>query len=228
MVTKMSKHVKGRSGSVLSGGRDRTPTYIHLVSNSESTACDSLDFLGTELGNDRSPLADCSRADPQRPRDIRGALKVIHNVLLEHAPSLTAVHDLRQPQSKTRVLTSVHMDKLSTLAERLKEAMGDTVSAADLARECDVSDAAVHKWLVGRTLKLSAENYEKAGRALGVRAEWLRTGKLPREREHGNDERQIDRVIELLQQLREPLAALSGAIEQLAPSTKIERKKQPR
>lgn len=199
--------------------RNRPAAHIHLVSNTKGTPSDPLNLLSAELRNNGAPLADSSRTDSQRPRDIRGALKVIHNVLLEHGPSLTVVHDLTQPQSKTKVLTSVDMDKLSTLAGRLEDAMRDKkVTLSELARACQVSPAAVSKWLDGKTKKLTAENYVKAGRALGVREEWLRTGKLPRDREHGQEERQFDQVIELLQQLRGPLASLSSAIEQLVPA----------
>jgi transcriptional regulator with XRE-family HTH domain len=209
------------------GRRNRSPTYIQLVSNSESPTRDSLNLFSTELGDHQSPLADSGGTDLQRPRDIRGALIVINNGLLKHRPSLTAVHMQVQPQFTTRVLTSVHMDTLSTLEGRLRNAMAKAgTSASDLARECDVSPVAVGKWLKGG--KMKADSLAKASRALGVRDEWLRTGKLPMEREHGHEERQFDQVIDLLQQLRGPLAALSAAIDQLTPSTATERKKHPR
>lgn len=42
------------------------------------------------------------------------------------------------------------------LAQRIKEAMGD-MSAAELARACKVTDAAVTFWLDGRTKSLRAK-----------------------------------------------------------------------
>jgi len=196
--------------------RNRPATYIQLVPNPQGSPGDSFNLFGAEFGNDRSPLAYGSGTDTQRPRDIRSALKVINNVLLEHDPSLTAVQFDMQPQSKRTVLTSVQMDKFSTLAERLTDAMGEEITASDLARACDVSPAAVSKWLDGRTKTLKAETLASAARALGVREDWLRTGKLPREREGADEDRQLERVMGLLEELKEPLAALATAIDALS------------
>lgn len=198
------------------GNRDRPSTNIKIITDTERPAGDPLNLLRAELRNDIAPLAHGSRTDAQRPRDIRGVLKVIDNVLFEHKPSVTVVQTRMQPQSKTAVLTSVHMEKLATLAERLTDAMGQEISASDLARACDVSPAAVSKWLDGRTKALKADTLASAARALGVREEWLRTGKLPRERQNAEEDRQVDRVITLLEDLRGPLAALAGAIDQLS------------
>jgi transcriptional regulator with XRE-family HTH domain len=117
------------------------------------------------------------------------------------------------------------MDKqFTTTAERLRSAMkaaGD-VSMSQLGRECGVSPAAVSKWLNGG--KLSADNLAAASRALGVREEWLRTGKLPRERESGAEEG-LDEVIDLLEDLKGPLAALAAAIEKIGKSRSATTKK---
>lgn len=144
---------------------------------------------------------------------------MINNVLFEHGPSLTALKSRTQPQFKRHALTSVDMEKFATLAERLDDAMKAVdVSGSDLARACGVSPAAVSKWLDGTTKKLSADNYASAARALGVREEWLRTGRLPRDREHAEEDRQVDHVIGLLEELQGPLAALAVAIEKLSKS----------
>ena len=208
--------------------RDRPSTNVEVIANAERSAGDTLNFLGAELRNDDAPLADSSRTDAQRPRDIRGVLKVIDNVLFEHKPSVTAVQMRMQPQSKTVVLTSVHMEKLVTLAERLVDAMGQEVSASDLARACNVSPAAVSKWLDGRTKALKADTLASAARALGVREEWLRTGKLPRDRQDAEEDRQVDRVITILEELRDPLAALAAAIDQLSSARPATARKRQR
>lgn len=205
--------------------RNRPPSYVQLLPDLQRPTGDALDLLSGELRNDRTPLADCSRTYADRPSDIRGRLEVIENVLLEHSGSVTVVQSRTQPQFKTSMLTSVHMDKFATLADRLKDAMGTEISASDLARSCNVSPAAVSKWLDGRTKRLKAETLAAASRALGVREEWLRTGKLPMEREAAEEERQIDHVIELLENLRGPLASLASAIDTLSRSREPRRKR---
>lgn len=196
--------------------RQRLSALVHLVPDAQSAASEALDFSRAEPRNNDAPLADGGGTDVQRPRDIRGVLKVIDNVLFQHAPMLTAFKSRMQPHLSCASLTSVDMDKFSTLAERLLDAMGEEISASDLARACGVSPAAVSKWLDGTTKKLSADNYASTSRALGVREEWLRTGRLPRERTHAEEERQADKIIGILEGLKEPLAALSKAIEQLS------------
>ena len=205
--------------------RNRPPSNVQILPNLQRSPGDALDFLGAELRNDVTPFADRGRTDVQRPGDIRGRLEVIENVLLEHAGSVTVVQTRKQPQFKTSVLTSVDMDKFATLADRLKDAMGTEISASDLARSCNVSPAAVSKWLDGRTKHLKAETLHTASRALGVREDWLRTGKLPREREAAEEERQIDYVIEFLENLRGPLASLATAIDALSRSREPKRKR---
>lgn len=196
--------------------RQRLPARVHLISNTKSASSEALDFSSAEPRNNDAPLADGSWTDVQRPRDIRGVLKVIDNVLFQHVPMLTVFKSRMQPHLSGGSLTSVDMEKFSTLNERLTDAMGTEVNASELARACGVSPAAVSKWLDGTTKKLSADNYASAARALGVREEWLRTGRLPRERTNAEEERQADKIIGILEGLREPLAALSKAIEQLS------------
>lgn len=198
-------------GSLLDG----TTTHVQIATDAKGAFSDAFKLDSAKPGNNSAPLAYGGGADAQRPRDIRGSLKVINNVLLEHAPMLTVFKSSMQPHLRRGLLTSVDMEKNATLADRLKDAMGKDISASDLARACGVSAAAVSKWLDGTTQKLSAENYANAARALGVRDEWLRTGRLPREREGGTAERDMDRVVDILEGLQGPLAALAAAIDQL-------------
>lgn len=202
----------------------RAASYIKLITNSKGAARDPLDFLGTEVRNNSLPLPDGSGTDVERPRDIRGTLKVINNVLLEHEPTFTTVKNAMQPQCQSKDLTLVDMDKYATIADRLRSSMAESgISGSDLARACDVSPAAVHKWLNGG--KMSADNSAAAARALGVREEWLRTGKLPKEREHGYQEQSLDQVMDLLEELKGPLAALAAAIEKIGKTRPAIRKR---
>lgn len=206
------------------GRRNRPATHIHLVPNSESPASDSLDFFSTKLRNDDAPFADGSRADAQRPGDIRRLLKVIDNFAFEHGPSLSELKGRLQVRSQPSVLTSVDMDKLNDLADRLTDAMSVAgVNASQLARECRVSPAAVTHWLNRQTQKLTAANYAAAGRALGVNEEWLRTGKLPRERDA--QAVQLERLQAALSDLRGPLTALLAAVNELSPPAQETSKK---
>lgn len=211
----MKTEIQARLSLVRGGLLDRTPANVEVITDAKSAFSDAFKLNSAKPGDDAAPFADRGGTDIQRPRDIRGSLKVINNVLLEHSPMLTAFKSIMQPHLNGGRLTSVHMDKHATLADRLKDAMGEEISASDMARACGVSPAAVSKWLDGTTKKLSAENYASASRALGVRDEWLRTGRLPREREGGTTERDMDRVMDLLEGLQGPLAQLAGAIQQL-------------
>jgi len=103
--------------------------------------------------------------------------------------------------------------------------MGTEVNASELARACKVSPAAVSKWLDGRTVTLKAATFAAASRALGVREEWLRTGRLPKDREAAEEERQTDQIIAILRDLREPLSALSQAIDALGSAGATSKKR---
>ena len=217
-----SKHVKQNSGSVIGGRRrKRTPPYIQLVPNLQRATRDTLDLLGTETRNDDTPFTDGSRTDADSPRNIRCGLEVVQNFTFEHTRDSTTVDFPMQAELKPRVLTLVHMAPLETLADRLRDAMRERgINASGLAKECGVSATATGKWLDGG--KMTADNLAAAARALGVRDDWLRAGKLPREREHRDDEQRYDQVIDLLQQLAGPIAALHAVIEE---ATKAPRKK---
>jgi transcriptional regulator with XRE-family HTH domain len=220
---KDDKVIEGSGGNVSRRIRDRTPAYIQLVPDTQCAAGDALDFLGAEVRNNGAPFTDGCGTDVQRPRDIRGRLEVIENVALKHAPILSPLNSGTQVRSREKALTLVDMDKLSDLAERLADAMREAgVNAAQLADACGVTAAAVSKWLSRETRTLSADNYAAAARALGVNETWLRTGKLPRERD--KQVAQLEHLQDALMELRDPLAAVLAAIDALAPSRK-ERKR---
>lgn len=204
---------------------NRTASLVHVGTHLQSAASDALDLNRTEVRDDSAPLGYSGRTDVERPRDIRGSLKVIQNGLLQHEDTFTIVKSRLQPGCQPKSLTSVSMDKLATIADRLSAAMTDAgVSPSQLSRSCGVSPAAVHKWQNGG--KLSADSLAAAARALGVREEWLRTGKLPRERSGAEEESQIDRVVEILSGLQGPLAELAIAIERLNKAKQEPKKRQ--
>jgi len=63
-----------------------------------------------------------------------------------------------------------------TLADRIREAMGD-MSAADIARATKKTPGAVTQWLDGTTKSLKAETAAMLQAATGYSASWLATGK---------------------------------------------------
>jgi phage repressor protein C with HTH and peptisase S24 domain len=67
-----------------------------------------------------------------------------------------------------------------SLADRIKEAMGDTITKAELARAAGVTASAVTHWLNGATHSLSAENADAIERKTGYRASWIISGKGPK------------------------------------------------
>jgi transcriptional regulator with XRE-family HTH domain len=219
----LSKQVR-HLGLLVRRKSERPAADVEVITTPQSAVSDAFKLTSTKPGNDAAPLPDGSGSDVQRPGDIRGVLKVINNVLFEHNQSYTGVKSALQPQCKTDGLTSVAMEKrLLTLADRLNDALrarcaetGEEITKSDLARACGVSPAAVAKWLTGDTKQLKAENYRDAAKALWVSEEWLRDGVLPRERGvNGNAEAHMDRVMDLLEDLSGPLAALATAIDQI-------------
>lgn len=203
------------------------PPDIEFLPDFQGSAGDAFNLLGAEVRDDLAPLTYRRVADPERPRDIRGFLKVIENVFFEHGEHSTTVKTWLQPQEQVEKLTLVAMKSdHSTLAGRLAEAMGDEITASELARACHVSPAAVGKWLNGTTKKLHAETLIDAARALGVSQDWLRTGKLPRERSSDLEARDADKVMRLLEAMQAPLAELSAAILALKKTRSPADKKQ--
>lgn len=63
-----------------------------------------------------------------------------------------------------------------TLADRIREAMGD-MSAAEIARATGKTPGAVTQWLDGTIKSLKAETAARLEAATGYRATWLVTGK---------------------------------------------------
>lgn len=91
---------------------------------------------------------------------------------------LTTLTPLLQPQSSQLRLTC---RAVTTIRQRLKLAMarGD-VSAADLAKACEISASAVSKWLredAKADATIKAENVFPIAKLCRVDAEWLATGK---------------------------------------------------
>lgn len=70
---------------------------------------------------------------------------------------------------------------MSTLQERLAAAMKGppAITAADLARACDVRPASVSEWVNGPTKYLRGTSAVKAAHKLGVSVDWLTSGRGP-------------------------------------------------
>ena len=70
---------------------------------------------------------------------------------------------------------------MNTLASRLLTAMRErNISAPQLARKVGVTKQAVYKWLRGGVLSLDTDVLQRVCEELGVRPEWLVSGKLPK------------------------------------------------
>lgn len=81
---------------------------------------------------------------------------------------------------------------MSTLAERIKEAMAESGAiAADLARACGIKPPSVSAWLSGETKTLKAATAMRAAEFLGVNQLWLTEGKGPK---RGHDNRSSSSV----------------------------------
>lgn len=220
----MEKTARHRSLIRSDAVRHGTATLIEFAPYLYRAARYALNLHSAEPGDDVSPLPYGSRGDSKRPRNIRGPLEVSEDFTLKHEPPFTTVKTQFQPQYQAKGLTLVAMDRHMTIADRLKAAMKDAgISSSQLARECGVTPAAVNKWRNGG--RLSADNLAAAARALGVNPDWLRTGKLPRERQNGTVERDVDRVLSLLTGLQGPLSELLQAISKLHEHQEQERKR---
>ena len=73
-----------------------------------------------------------------------------------------------------------------TLAERIREAMGD-MSPADLARATKKTPGAVTQWLDGTIKSLKGETASVLQTATGYNSNWLATGKGPKKPEQSFD-----------------------------------------
>lgn len=69
----------------------------------------------------------------------------------------------------------------NALKDRLGEAMAGPPKKkqADLARACGVKQPSVNDWLSGKTKSIEGANLLRAAKFLGVRPDWLATGKGP-------------------------------------------------
>lgn len=75
---------------------------------------------------------------------------------------------------------------MSTLAERIQEALDDTGAiAADLARACGVKPLSVSAWLSGDTKSLKSSTAIRAAEFLKVSQLWLTEGRGPKHPEGG-------------------------------------------
>lgn len=204
----------------------RAPPGVQVIPNLQLSPTDPAQLDRTEPRNNLPPLRNRSPTDPQRPGDIRGVLKVIKNVFFQHTPQLTTVAGRLQLGSTEPVLTLVNMAKLVDLAERLKDAMRVAdVKPSELASICGTSRAAVTKWLKGETKELKADNLAAVAKRLGVREEWLSNGRLPRERVAGQEMRQAEKILSMIDGLREPIAALAKAMQELSEARTDESKR---
>lgn len=68
---------------------------------------------------------------------------------------------------------------MSTLADRLKEAMDDMpeIKAVNIARACGIRSASIVDWQSGRTKKMEGSNLLAAAELLRVNPWWLATGR---------------------------------------------------
>lgn len=198
------------------GCDDRATTQIQLGIDSDSPAGEALKFNSAEPRHNTSPLRDRCATDAKRPRDIRGTLKVINNVFFEHAEQLTTVTSEKQPQLRSKRLTLVNMKKLLDLADRLSTAMEIArCSEAELAKASGVSRVAINKVINRQSKTMKADTLAKAAKHLGVRAEWLRTGKGLQDSPDGEEARQTQRILSLLENLSGPIASLAEAIAEI-------------
>lgn len=80
--------------------------------------------------------------------------------------------------ASTLNIQAVNLLNMSTLQERLREALADSqISQSELARRVGLSRGAVSFWFNGVTKELTADNLLAAAQALGVNPIWLGSGK---------------------------------------------------
>lgn len=71
---------------------------------------------------------------------------------------------------------------MSTMAERINEAMGE-MTPGELAKAADVTPGAVTQWRDGSVKSLSAKSAAKLEKVTGYRAVWIATGRGPKKLE---------------------------------------------
>lgn len=191
---------------------------IQLGPDLDLPASQLLQLDGTKPGHNGAPLGHRSSAYPERLGDIRGFLKVIQNVLFEHDSKLTTVNRKLQPDSTGKLLTLVAMREPKDLAERLKKAMKDKgLKPSELAGLIGVSKAAMSKLVNGETKEMKAGNLAEAAKHLGVTQEWLRTGFGEAESKDraASDALQVEKILNILDDLSDPITQLASAISEL-------------
>lgn len=115
---------------------------------------------------------------------------------------LTTVTGVSQLQLTESALTSVDMSRLK---DRLSEAMGETVSRADLIQAVRayggrISRAAVSKWFGEKEVELKAAHAFAVARRCNVNPEWLATGKGAKQRQvSANPDRLAPKRLALIQ-----------------------------
>ena len=77
---------------------------------------------------------------------------------------------------------------MNSLSERLALALKESgMSQVHFARACGIKPPSVSNWLNGKTKNITGLNLLNASRVLGVRQEWLATGKGPMKEDSGSN-----------------------------------------
>lgn len=77
---------------------------------------------------------------------------------------------------------------MSTLAERLREAMNEAgVKQVEVARAAGIKPPSVADWLNGKTKNIKGANLVSVAQLLNVSEAWLADGALPKERKLDSD-----------------------------------------
>lgn len=77
---------------------------------------------------------------------------------------------------------------MSTLAERLREAMNDAgIKQVQVARAAGIKPPSVADWLNGKTKNIKGANLVSVAQLLNVSEAWLADGVLPKERRLDSD-----------------------------------------
>jgi transcriptional regulator with XRE-family HTH domain len=193
----------------------RATARVQGAQNGELTEGQSLALLGGPQRDDLAPLVNRHTGDAERGGHGTVGFEVREYCGFQHLRELTPVGNFPQLQRTCNmvVITSVNM-KNNTLADRLTLAMKlARVSPTQLARDCELSSVAVHKWLSGKTVALRHETCLKAAAILRVNAEWLNTGRGDRSSETAREYHDVDVLLDLKTQLEGGLAVINSMLE---------------
>jgi|SRR5688572_14900693 len=124
------------------------------------------------------PLAHGSAGDLENSSHRGGLVpKVLQDISLQHGAEFPIVDSLIQEARGvgTSWLTRLPLvsGSMSELKDRIRKAMGDQLTQADLARACKVTRAAVSKWLSGDTRDIKLRHVTALAKACQVRVAWL-------------------------------------------------------